>query len=287
VISESGKVALGNSGEPIGRALYRMRRKAGFSGHALAGMANLSQSKISRIETGVVLPNPDDVEALLRALGEDDDVILRFREWAAASIPGHDDEDPSPGLIGRFQETYVEYEARARTIRLFQPTLIPGLLQTSEYARSLISRSCDVLGIDYQVEGASAVARRLDRQKVIYDPDKSLTFTMLESVLDYRVTSPAAMIAQLDFVLEVSRRDNVRILVIPDGTDLLVPTGSSVEIFDGRQALAETLIGIQPYTLPADIESLVTILDYLEGEATSEIDAIVDHHRHSYLERLR
>nr|MDT0666740.1 Scr1 family TA system antitoxin-like transcriptional regulator [Micromonospora sp. DSM 115978] len=114
----------------------------------------------------------------------------------------------------------------------------------------------------------------------------TFTFILLESVLRYQVTSAAAMIAQLDFIRDVAGRANVSVMIVPDGADLFIPTISSVEIFDERQALAETLIGIQPYTSPSDIDSLIKIVSYLERVATSEIDEIIAANRQRYVAQL-
>ncbi|WP_322753338.1 helix-turn-helix transcriptional regulator [Frankia sp. Cas3] len=274
-------------GLDLGAELASLRHRHRLSGQELASRAGMSQSKISRIETGTIAPGPDDIEAIVRALGEPDDVVLQFRQAAerigsgAAPII-----DPRP-YIGRFQPEYLEHEAAALVVRFFQPALIPGLLQTSEYAQAIIVRFCELFDIDYLVDGADAVALRMERQKILYDEKRTFHFVLLESVLSYPVAAPAAMIAQIDRIRALAtNRPNITIAFIPDGTELVVPPSGSMEIFDENRVLSETPMTIVSHQDPDEVQILLRIFAEFASKATTEIDPILDRHRRAYIEKI-
>lgn len=113
--------------------------------------------------------------------------------------------------FAEMQEQVQRREATARTQRSFLPTLVPGLLQTAEYAR-LVFIASDLSG---EQDYAAAVQRRLDRQQLLYDQAHTFEFILTEAALRWRPGSREVLISQLDRIASVATLSNVTIGVIP------------------------------------------------------------------------
>jgi hypothetical protein len=105
---------------------------------------------------------------------------------------------------------HVAYERRATVMRIYEALIVPGLLQTEEYARALLTAGQVVKDVD------AAVAARMKRQAVLTREDPPLLWALLnQSILDQPVGGPEVMRAQLARLLEVSGLPNVVIRVVP------------------------------------------------------------------------
>ncbi|MDI2129097.1 helix-turn-helix domain-containing protein [Yinghuangia seranimata] len=122
---------------------------------------------------------------------------------------------------------FMDAEASAICVNWFEPLLIPGLLQTADYARALISDSCPPLD-DETIEGR--VAARLQRQaKLNEKPMRLFSFILYEAALRTGVGGTEVMRAQLHHLLEVGLQRNVSIQVLPaDGRAALALIGPLV-----------------------------------------------------------
>jgi transcriptional regulator with XRE-family HTH domain len=192
--------------------LRLQRELIGITGRELAARIGVSQSKVSRIEAGAALPTLPEVTAWAEAVGapaEIREVLATLAEaartevntWAGA-LRGH----------RHLQGGVHEREAEAHRARVFQPSVVPGLLQTAAYARSVFTLLQQHVP---QVDVSAAVAGRLDRQTVLYDEDREFEFLISEGALRWRPGPPRLLVAQLDRIASVSTLDNVSIGLIP------------------------------------------------------------------------
>ncbi|MGH3737507.1 MAG: DUF5753 domain-containing protein [Micromonosporaceae bacterium] len=125
-------------------------------------------------------------------------------------------------------------EAETETQRLFQPSCMPGLTQTPEYVRAILARKNLTEEMLSRTVGA-----RLERQRVLYQTEKSFRFIITESVLRWRLLSLPEMAMQIDRLIAVSRLPNVWIGVVPLSADMgEVPTSSFV-LYDHRLVIVE------------------------------------------------
>jgi hypothetical protein len=110
--------------------------------------------------------------------------------------------------------TYVGLEAAAASLRYFQSSIVPGLLQTVDYAKAMYERA---VASEYSTERAlELVEVRLKRQEVLTrDPPLELTAIFDEAVLHRVVGGPGVMAGQLNRLIEVASQPNVTIKVIP------------------------------------------------------------------------
>jgi transcriptional regulator with XRE-family HTH domain len=162
--------------------LRRLREQCGLTQDAVARQLDWSHSKIVRIERGTSKISVRDVHALLRAYGVgEDETVDRLVDWAKRGRR-RDWWFEYKKVIPDSYSGYVGLEAEASTIRSFQPTVIPGLLQTAAYIREVVGADSNV--IDSAVQDRR-VALRLHRQRQVLDkPDPpSLIFVVDEGVL--------------------------------------------------------------------------------------------------------
>jgi transcriptional regulator with XRE-family HTH domain len=193
--------------------LRRLRERAGLTGDDVAGQLQWSPSKISRIETAKSGAKISDVRKLLELYGVSDDhrdeLISLAREaerkgwWEAYS-------DALPAEYAAF----IGLEAEAEACANWEPQVIPGLLQTAEYARATIQfvQPIEVLPSSL-VE--TRVEARLRRQEVLTRPRPlELSVVMDESALLRNFGGSQVMRAQLDRIVEVAQLPNVSVRVL-------------------------------------------------------------------------
>ncbi|MEU5235429.1 helix-turn-helix domain-containing protein [Streptomyces lydicus] len=243
-----GEVRGVNRGE-LGAALRALRQVSGKEAKAIARSAVMSASKLSKIETAKVAPSVTDVERILTAIGVSDEVKAEYLEAARAAAT----ETTAWRLIRRLgvhkaQQQTRALEAQMTLLRLFQPALIPGLLQTPEYIRAILSRHN--LGEDVLTQTISA---RIERQQALYDSTKELHFVITEPVLRWRIVSAAKMAEQLDRLVSLSRLPNIDIRIVPLSARQQDIANHAFVIRDDRTVSVETVHAEVVVTDPRDV----------------------------------
>ncbi|MEU3020905.1 helix-turn-helix transcriptional regulator [Nocardiopsis sp. NPDC007018] len=188
------------------------RLDSGLSGQQLADALGWSQSKISKIENGRTRPSVSDAERWLGACGGSTDLVDRARELTDAALveSRHWRVAHSEGL-GQGQREVGLLEDRATEVLSFQPSLIPGLLQTAEYAKQVLTLS----NLSGQKDIAAGVAARLRRQEVLYGDGRRFRFLVTEAALRWYPTTAKILPAQLDRLQAVSTLSAVELRVLP------------------------------------------------------------------------
>ena len=224
----------GNVPQPLrrlGLALRGLRLDAGLTGQQLAEQSGLSQSTVSRIELGQAVPSLADVDGWARvtaASRERHDELRGLAEAAAVEIIswGRATRRGLPAL----QQDVRDVEATSATILNFQPTIVPGLLQTADYALRLVSSGYP----DGRVDVTTAVTARLDRQAILYNDAKHLEFVIAEAALRWRLGPPQMMLVQLDRVASLATLPNVTIAIIPQASEVTAWHVHGFVILDDR-----------------------------------------------------
>jgi transcriptional regulator with XRE-family HTH domain len=198
--------------QQLGAELRRLRALAGVSGRQLAQRTGLSQSKVSRIERGDALASVPELTQWLACSAATDrlDDLIAATEAALNETDSWNDFQRATSFE-EMQQQVQQREAAARTQCSFLPTMVPGLLQTAEYARLVFALS-DVTG---QQDHAAAVQRRLDRQRVLYDPSHTFEFVLTEAALRWRPGPPVVLVEQLDRIASLATLSNVTVGVVP------------------------------------------------------------------------
>ncbi|WP_239394149.1 helix-turn-helix transcriptional regulator [Frankia sp. CiP3] len=212
------------NGQRLAVELRRLRDLAGLSGRELAQRIGVSQSKVSRIESGSAIPTSGEVGAWADAVSAPAgtrELLLELTEQALTEVYAWKE-----ALRDRthLQDDIQQREREARRICGFQPTLVPGLLQTAEYARRVFT----MFHPPYAERDIPAVvAGRLDRQLALYEEGREFSFLLTEAALRWRAGPPSILRAQLDRIGSVSTLENVSVGVIPHAVEALtsVPHG--------------------------------------------------------------
>lgn len=261
----------------LAERLRALRRGTGLSGNQLAQRLGWAQPRVSRLETGKQLPTEDDLAAWGEAVGADASVIEELRELrarATAEYATWKDSFRVARATGK-QASILEIEARATRIGEFQPALVPGLLQTAAYAREMLSLPCGPLrfGSD-QDDLEGMIAKRMERQRILYDPHKQVQLVMLEAALRARVCSTDTLAGQLDRLIAVAGLASVELGIIPFEADLPVWPIASFMIYDRDLVVAETITGEQRLSDPNEVAAYDEFFGLLRNNAASGQDAV-------------
>ncbi|MGW4114840.1 helix-turn-helix domain-containing protein [Actinosynnema sp. NPDC004786] len=262
----------------IGVELRHHREAARRPMTAAAALLNCAESKISHMESGRYRQSPEDIARLMRFYEADQHAADRLVALAA-----QDDEStwwaPFADVVPDWLSTFVGLERLADEEFTYEPLVLPGLLQTEEYAAAITAASRRVR----PDHAARLVEFRLARQgRLDADAARPLVLTAVveETALRRPIGSPAVRRAQLEHLLALADQPNIRLHVVPQTVavhaalagrfTLLMFSGvrpiGFVELSDGgvyRQKPAE----VSAYTMTA--ESLVS--DALDRRATRSL----------------
>jgi transcriptional regulator with XRE-family HTH domain len=197
----------------LGKALRALREERDITGCQAGAVIGCSGSKISRIELGQLSLKLADVEALLDFYGVGDD---QERDRLVRLVPI---ANARPGWHRRYNDVmpewlrrYIRLESAALHIRTFETMLVPGLLQTPEYARAVM-RAGPTASDPYVIN--RRVELRMRRQQVFAESRALLWAVIDESALRREVGDRGVMRAQLQHLLAQRERHDVTIQVLP------------------------------------------------------------------------
>lgn len=197
----------------LGTQLRRMREANGITREQAGDHIRASHAKISRLELGRVGFKERDITDLLTLYGVTDQrERAEFMELVTqANLPGwwHRYGDLMPSWF----EMYLRLEQAAQVIRTFQVQFVPGLLQSEDYARSVI-----VVG--HQGEPMEEIDKRvhlrMTRQKLLGEPGAPALWAVIdEGALRRPFGPPRVMRGQIDHLLEMTGMPNVTVQVLP------------------------------------------------------------------------
>jgi transcriptional regulator with XRE-family HTH domain len=281
----------GNARVALGSLLSRLRRQQGVTGQQLGRLVGMSQAKVSKIENGVVTPTARDVERLARALQAPEDLVTELVDRANGLRDQFTDWRLTAERLASTQQALARDEEQAARITVFQIGVVPGLLQTTEYARGVLGENTAVLsGIEPGQDtrpSPSAVTVRIQRQEILDDTHKQFDFVLTESVLSTVVGSPAEMLAQLHRIRAVAGQDNVRIGILPWDVELAFPPLHGFHLFDDRVVVIDLISTTVVSRGSEDLRVYRAVFDHFLARATTDIDPIIDRHMFRYADAAR
>jgi transcriptional regulator with XRE-family HTH domain len=206
-----GSSAGSNSkGRALGRALAETRKAARMSQRDVATAMGKAPGTVGRWETGDRMPDEADTRQYLTVVGVTDD---RLNDIVAMTKRGDDNIWVAVTLPEQRAQlsALVECENSAERIVAVSPLLIPGLLQTSEYVREMMT-----VGKVPASEVGTRVAARIGRRDAITRRDPvQLVVLIGEGALRQIVGTPELMIRQLRYLLEMAEYPNIEVRVVP------------------------------------------------------------------------
>ncbi len=248
----------------LGQSLRELRDSTGMTLAQAGEFLQRNAATVSRFESGEYPIRRPDLMALLDLYGVSDrrkrDGLLRLSEdvWQKGWWDGYEE----------LEQPFVDYvwlESRATTIRAFDTNLVPGLLQTREYAEAVI------IAADWEAE-PTQIARwvqvRMDRQAVLHrEAPPRFTTIIEESVLRREIGEPDVWADQLTHLLACAELPHVDIRVLPASVGAHASPSGGFLLFttaepDLEVGYAET-VGGAVYVEPPDSERFVRVYDRL------------------------
>lgn len=259
--------------EGFGNRLRALRLDAGLTGKELADRLGWAASKVSRLEHGRQTASADDLAAWVMACGAgpevQDDLLADLRSLRVEYATWR--RQFRTGFVGR-QRAGIALQAGTTRVRAFEPAMVPGMLQTPDYARHGFVNNAAFHGVAPDIE--AAVQARIKRQEFLYDPEKHFRFLVTEAALRYLVCPPATLRAQLDRLVVLSGLDTVELAVLPFEARLPKSPGYNFWIHDDRLVLVETVSAELSLRDPEDIELYARLFELFWEVALRDDDAI-------------
>ncbi|MEU3710741.1 helix-turn-helix domain-containing protein [Streptomyces catenulae] len=252
--------------EALGARLRGFRKDAGFaSGRAFAAATGWQESKVSRIENGKQNASEADIHLWCRMTGHEadaPDLVATVRhidemwmEWRRQLQAGT--EGPQKRLMPLYGKTKV--------FRIWDPNLIWGTLQTAEYAEAIFEVATNLYGNPPDTD--AAVAKRLERQKYLYEGSRIFNVLLGEQALYSNHGGSEVMRGQLDRLMAALALPRLSLGIIPRSAPLSVWLGHPFSMFDDKVVLVETTSAEMSVTQPGEIESYVKTFELLRRSA--------------------
>ena len=198
----------------LGDRLRELRLASGLSGKRLAERVGWAASKVSRIEHAKQAVSDADVQIWCETTGAPEAVAAGLRDQlrnlrldeASGQRQGRSARRSGPAGTGDVEQT-------ASTIKIFELSVVPALVQTAEYARHVLLTAAEWGNTSLDIE--LAVQARMERQRVLYSPGKDIQITLSEAALRLPVCPREVLGAQIDRLLALQGLPGVRFGVIP------------------------------------------------------------------------
>lgn len=243
----------------FGERLRRLRLDADLTGKQLAERLGWPASKVSRLEHGRQTATTADIAAWTAALGISPEMrdqltedlrslAVEYATWRRQLRRGSAPRQ----RVGRL------LDESATQLRALQTSVVPGLLQTADYARAVFE---GLAQLRPRPDVDAAVRERARRQSVLYESGHDFRFLITEAAVRARVGTPAVHRAQLDRLLVLAGLDTVEIAILDWAAHTITPPDHSFDLFDDRLVLVETLNAELAIREPDDIALYARVFD--------------------------
>ncbi|MEV7275436.1 helix-turn-helix transcriptional regulator [Streptomyces sp. NPDC093111] len=226
--------------EALGARLRELRSTcpAGrLTGQQLARLLGWPGSKVSKLENGRQTASPEDLRAWAEATGQPDvypELAARLagfeshiRSWRRSLANGF--KPMNEGLTAEIE--------RSSEIWVWEEAVVPGLMQTPEYARHVIQRYAELLGVTKGVE--DAVRTRARRQEWLYRPGRKARVLVWEAALRSLICPPSVLDAQLDRLTGMLGMDTVDLGIVPFAAPVKIVPANGFWVLGDRLVVAE------------------------------------------------
>jgi transcriptional regulator with XRE-family HTH domain len=248
--------------------LRDIRLDAGLSAQDLSTAAGWHKSKTSRIENARQALADSDIRTWCRVCSAAQlapDLIAASRatdsmyaEWRRLHLTG----------MCRAQESWDSVFERTRLMRAYCSAVVPGLLQTPQYASALMSAITAFQGTPNDV--TDAVTARMKRNQILYQPSHQFAIVIEEAVLHYQIGGAAVMTGQLDHLLRAMSLPSVSLGIIPFTAEHRpMWTLEAFTCFDDQRAYVELLTAQVTITVPGEVRLYLNAFAQLSALAVT------------------
>lgn len=250
----------------LGHRLRELRTTGNLSGRQLAELLSWPASKISKLENGRQNPSYDDIRAWTRATNGEHETEALLASLRTLEVQHAEWRRILHAGIRPRQSELADLDQKTRLFRVFESTVIPGLLQTAEYARVRFAESIRVFSLTSDIN--EAVQGRTQRQEILYRPDKRFHFVLTEAALRIRLCPPETMLGQLDRLISLSALPNVKLGIIGFRTQYTTSPWHGFWMYDTARVLVETYSAALTLAQPPEIELYARVFDELAAVAS-------------------
>ncbi|MFC4087230.1 helix-turn-helix domain-containing protein [Amycolatopsis samaneae] len=240
--------------EAWGRELALARDGKSLSQEELAKAVFMSQSLVAMWETGKRTPKADDLARCEEILGTNGFLSRMLAELAAREV-AHE-----------WLDQWIAVEERATTLLTFESIIVPGLLQTPDYARAIL-------------DSEELVAARLERQRVLDEGEPPMLVALLaEAVLRQQVGGAEVLREQLRHLAEMAQRRTISVQVVPPDAPACAKFAGPfvVASLDGAPDVAYVDNQLRGEVVEghADVAALRRMFEYFRADALSHRETI-------------
>jgi transcriptional regulator with XRE-family HTH domain len=252
--------------EQLAERLRDVRLDARLTARKLSELAGWHESKTSRIESAVKAPSEDDIRTWCRVCGAERAIPDLIAASRAADSMYTEWRRLQPAGMRRDQENRVPLYERTRALKAYVGTVVPGFLQTAEYATALLAAISVFRGMPDDI--ADAVAARMQRNRLVQSGSRWYAAVLEEAVLRQVIGDAEIMAGQLGYLLEATRFPAVSLGVIPSGViGRPVWPLEAFTVFDDARVHVELLSAQVTITAPSEIVLYARAFDKLAGLA--------------------
>ena len=258
----------------LGRRLRELRQHATtadgeplkLSGRGLAELLSWPPSKISKLENAQQTPSPEDIRAWTRATNSEQETEGLLASLRTLEIQRAEWQQHFRAGLRPHQRELADLDAETQLFRVFEPSTIPGLLQTADYARARFAEGVVLFRTPNDID--LAVQTRLQRQELLHRRDKRFHFVLTEAALRYRRCSLDVLLMQLDRLVSLSTLPTVKLGVIEFDTQYVIGPWHAFWLRDTSRVTIETYSAELNLAQPHDIELHGRIFEQLAAVAS-------------------
>jgi transcriptional regulator with XRE-family HTH domain len=257
--------------------LRALREAAGLDTKAVQELTEINPATLYRIETAKARPQRRTIVALLGAYGVDaekrDELLELLKQSAEQGwLAAYETELPEPLLH------YVSFESEARSIRNYETILVPGLLQTQEYALATVTQAG--LPIPDAADVEQRVQMRMQRQELFNRADPLQLWAIVDEAVIHRVVGGQhVMIDQLERLLYAGKAAHITIQVVPfsAGAHAGMPGSFAIINFPDPQdadiVYSDSMAGDLFLETEAEVRRFSAVFEHLQATALSPTDS--------------
>jgi transcriptional regulator with XRE-family HTH domain len=275
---------LANPSSPSARSrrlaaeLLRLRELSGLTREDVAERLTWSTSKLWRVETARSRAHHGDVADLLDiygVTGDQQESLIKLAREARRRGWWHSYSD----VLADGFDTYVDLEAEASAIRTYESQLVPGLLQTVEYAQAVLTAAWVTVEAD-EIDRRVAVRTRRQELAAARGTPLQLWAILDEAVLRRVVGSPQIMRTQLDRLADAARQTNVTLQVLPFSSGAHIAMLGTFVLLTFPEPADPDIIYLETDTSslyleePQDISRYSEIFDHLRATALAPRESV-------------
>ncbi|MBB5072155.1 transcriptional regulator with XRE-family HTH domain [Saccharopolyspora gloriosae] len=250
----------------VGLILRNLRRESGVKPKEIAERLDWYPSKLTKVERGDLTVSAAEVDVLLGMFGvtESEDTT-RLRTLAKEAR-----RRDQPARVPDWAATYVALEGAATEVKIYDPEVIPAMLQTESYARALLSNP-----LDETTDPEPAVAERGSRANRFTDDGPKLWVVLGEAAMHRQVGGRDVLREQLQHLRKMAARPNITLQLLPFAAGEHVALGSSFTLISLSEppatfAYFEGLTGAEYMDKPVHTEAHEKAFDSLRMVASSD-----------------